>query len=91
VLPDTWINFSIILNYVTGTYTASIGGFTTTGIPFITASTDLGDADLTLRVGRGDTSFFDNLRIETSVIPEPTTLTLLGAAGVMVLRRKRQA
>ena len=91
VLPDTWVNFSMELNYVTGTYTASIGGFTTTGIPFITASTDLGDADLTLRGGRGDTSFFDNLRIETSVIPEPTTLALLGAAGVMVLRRKRHA
>jgi hypothetical protein len=92
LLWDTWYSFKMDLNYGSQTFDLVIDGIVVgSNLPFVSPATDFGDADLMLSYTSGatDVGYFDNYAV--SVIPEPTsaTLLLLGAAGMALYRRKK--
>ena len=77
-------------------FNSALDIFETLGVGTAPAPDNTASADIILvRLNNGNaggSQLFDNLTVTTAVVPEPTSLVLLGASGlVMVSRRRRVA
>lgn len=87
----SFYNLEARLNYASKTVDIfSAGDLFLGGVPFAANSATFSDADLTVNGGlTGDVGAFDSYVVSTIAVPEPATLSVLGAAGAMLLRRRR--
>ena len=95
---NQWNNYTLEMNYVTKTYQAYVNG-TAVGDaepfvdPGITSFTDAPISTLAASGGAGllapGTAYFDNYGIE--IVPEPSTVAIIGLASLGLLRRRRPA
>jgi hypothetical protein len=99
VVPfNQWNNYSLEMNYVTKTYQAYVNGaavgdpepFVDPGITSFTAAPI---STLAASGGAGllapGTAYFDNYGIE--IVPEPSTVAIIGLASLGLLRRRRSS
>lgn len=90
-----WHGIGLRMNFATQTFTVEFNGSelvdSVTLLPltlgFLSSSTGIADADLTVQNRGRDDYFFDNYVVE--VIPAPGTAALLGLGGLMAARRRR--
>lgn len=94
---DTWYGFQMDLNFGSQTFNLSIdGALVGSGLPFLVAASDFGDADLQLSytTGATDAGYYDNYKVEA--VPEPQAwamsgVVLVGVAGYVIRRRRATA
>jgi hypothetical protein len=93
-----WNRFVLEMDYGTDTYTAYVNGVAVGSQPFVddgvVAFTDAPLAALAAGGSPADlaaagTAFYDNYTIE--IVPEPSTVAIIGLASLAVLRRRRTA
>lgn len=91
-----WNHFTLQMNYATRTYQAFVNGVASgTPEPFVDAGivgfTDAPISTLAAQDGPGllapGTAFYDNYNIE--IVPEPSTVAIIGLASLGLLRRRR--
>ncbi|MBN1553957.1 MAG: PEP-CTERM sorting domain-containing protein [Phycisphaerae bacterium] len=86
---ETYQDIQIDIDFANDTFTISANGNTTTGstdIPFLAAATTLDT--MRLVIDKNDVARVDNWTLTT--VPEPMTLGVLAAGGVVLLRRRRR-
>jgi len=94
IAVNAFVSLKATADYTTKSFTLSANG-TDLGLgffPFVDlATTGIGDADLQVSsaAGRLDVGFFDNYKVSTVIIPEPSALGLLAPAGLVLARRRR--
>jgi len=91
---NTWYKFIMDMDFASDTFSVSINGTpVATALPFVTASTGIGDADLQISsvAGSTDSGFIDNYKVEALVVPEPGVFAIsaLGGLALVGLRRRR--
>jgi hypothetical protein len=91
-----WNHFTLEMNYVSRTYQAFVNGVASgTPEPFVDAGivgfTDAPISTLAAQDGPGllapGTAYYDNYNIE--IVPEPSTVAIIGLASLGLLRRRR--
>ena len=93
----SFYNLEAQLNFAAKSVDIYSGGSLFLGnIPFAYTATgtqaSIGDADIYMGSGTGnDTGAFDNYRVSTQAVPEPSALAALGLGAVAVLRRRKKA
>jgi hypothetical protein len=87
----TWDTYAVEIDYTSRTYTVFING-NLVGSPLaLNAAADngIGDVDFLSWTRGTDSAYFDNLLITTNAVPEPASLSLVAAAGMLLARRRR--
>jgi PEP-CTERM motif len=92
-----WQHFALEMNYATGMYQAFVNGvaagdpepFVDPGIVGFTDAPMATLAASELGLTAPGTAYFDNYSIE--IVPEPTTVAIMGLASLGLLRRRRAA
>lgn len=91
---EQWLNMSVTIDTATGDGSAVVDGFSSGGpimANFSGINTSFGFLNLASDYSGGGEGnvFFDDVSIDA--VPEPMTMTLLGAGALALLRRKKKA
>ncbi|MBU4272136.1 MAG: PEP-CTERM sorting domain-containing protein [Planctomycetes bacterium] len=82
---DQWIHVKVVGDYTAKTFTATVDGFTFSGVFSTGASAGNTYGKLYVSSPNYTSMFYDNVAVYTGVIPEPSTLVLLASGLVGLL------
>lgn len=90
---DTWYNLQMDIKVSSQTFDFYINGtLLGANLPFLTAQSDVTDIDLQLQgtTGATDVGYFDNYKVATLTVPEPTAFAFVGMGAVALFLRRRK-